>query len=1138
MADRQPLTINDQLVYCHSMPGKDVPSGINSVILQSNTQNDKQKTISGLHIVIDDKDDGNNIYSITVPTGATLLGKDKSWQKVAKLTVVCDTLTIRCRWWLPETDVVIYARKVEFVGSGCLDTSPPAWSLPKALDSVGKTPGAKGADGHAGGDVNFYVADIAVPRGSTLARIITDGGDGQGGGHGQDGADGKNASGHLYLSDDYVDRSSHTDTGMRTTVAVKLGKHTGKTVLGIHRTWKVAEFITGSKNLSGTNQPPTDGDPAVAPGDSGDGGTAGQLTTNDTRAAALWSGRAGKPGPLAPRARGGSGGNPRESVYYECTYYHEVHLWGSDDNSGSAEVKATSYSTKDGKSFDAKPGVEGRAILAKMVTTDANIWLHPSLVPLIMDFIRERYLSDDRGEVRRLLDIYMPVFLEDLPAAGEFWKRKDIAYWRATQTEMATLSQRLASHLDYFGHPAGYAPLLSLSSSFQLYRMEIDMALEVLLFSGWVLAKQQAQGQAAESAEAAARLLCKENGKLAARIQDAETKADKLKPRILDLVRSQNNVQAKLDTEYTRLYNEAAKDAAKIAQIKFAANLAAALCQVIPYGQPILGGATSMAAEATDFLDTDPAEVIKSLKTKFSDTIDAYKAANKQTEEVVKKAKDEAKELAGAEGGKKLTVQDIKRLSETKPSAWSTAGKGLAPAYAHLKKAYETAQLPQAVIDAHITKLAAQDTVWKELSAEIADLIRERASVHDDIIQLGQQVGQDYADLVGNLDSLAGLFDKEVSARTRLLSNNALTVVEGMRDRARFTLTEALYNVVRAFESALFKPIVINWSLDTIYEQVNTLLSNKPLHAWTDKDVSDRVATLKPLFMANLRDIRRGLIRDLEKLDAVDRTVSFEIDDDLGDVIATLNRGESATVSTLALGVIEPDWERQLLADLDLKGIKFAKGDVPDRGEVEIIVEVDELGVVRNGDKLYALRLPVPLVKSFRYDFKDAKIGKAQQSAFSKDLIDLILGDTNDRIRQKMAMPSAWTSLTLKAIFKVPHKATIPQIERLDFAMVISSLKAAKQVVLDASSTDGFSAFSVQGVPYTQAYQVMNGTRTEVELSAADLATPGRQFDKWLIHQGSARKEEKAPTFKLLLNRHTKVEAVFKPAPDNTTARA
>ena len=80
--------------------------------------------------------------------------------------MICDTLTVRCRWWMPECDVTVFARQILFEGEGCIDTSPAPWELKRARDASGTTPGANGANGRPGGKVTIYARDVDAPAGS------------------------------------------------------------------------------------------------------------------------------------------------------------------------------------------------------------------------------------------------------------------------------------------------------------------------------------------------------------------------------------------------------------------------------------------------------------------------------------------------------------------------------------------------------------------------------------------------------------------------------------------------------------------------------------------------------------------------------------------------------------------------------------------------------------------------------------------------------------------------------------------------------------------------------------------------------------------------------------------------------------
>lgn len=216
---RLPATIRDRLTFYHSMPSGDNPVLLTDITFSSNTQNDRDRTAAGLHIIVDDRDDEHRLYGVTALPADTKRSSAAGAlpaQKVTKLTVICDTLTVRSRWWMPECDVTIFARRIEFVGEGCIDTSPAPWELPNAKDASGATPGGNGADGRAGGKVTIYAGSIDAPGDGRAQRVVTDGGNGQGAGKGLDGADGKDASRALIgFGDDYVDQSHSTSIPTR-----------------------------------------------------------------------------------------------------------------------------------------------------------------------------------------------------------------------------------------------------------------------------------------------------------------------------------------------------------------------------------------------------------------------------------------------------------------------------------------------------------------------------------------------------------------------------------------------------------------------------------------------------------------------------------------------------------------------------------------------------------------------------------------------------------------------------------------------------------------------------------------------------------------------------------------------------------
>jgi hypothetical protein len=185
--------------------------------------------------------------------------------------------------------------------------------------------------------------------------------------------------------------------------------------------------------------------------------------------------------------------------------------------------------------------------------------------------------------------------------------------------------------------------------------------------------------------------------------------------------------------------------------------------------------------------------------------------------------------------------------------------------------------------------------------------------------------------------------------------------------------------------------------------------------------------------------------------------------------------------------------------------------------------------VVRDGDRLFGLRLAAPAEMRFTYHFGSKKIDQPKESEFSKDLMDLILDKAGDTIRQKLAMSSAWTSLTFRAHFN-NIDGDAPRIRRLEFSMKVSSFPAPPQIVLDARASDGSSPIVMDGNPYVEIYRAIDRSGATVELSVDPKPANGPKFRQWEVRQAGKQRVVKEPKVQIELKTHAQVEAQFERA--------
>jgi tape measure domain-containing protein len=1133
------LKIIDQLAYVHSMPQTNAADI--ATFLEIDRPSDSQTTLVGLICIVSpDDSQGQSIYAMTAtPYDRTIepgQGNDKKVPK--KLLLICDTLTISCRWWLPECDVTVFARTLALQGTGCIDTSPLPWTRDKAQDGAGKQAGKDGASGRSAGDITVLVGEVVLPPGDTR-RLIARGGNGQGGGHGVAGTDGRGSpSNQLDIRGTYTHTRSYEDSNVRTTVKAKLEKHSDHTIIGIRSKWNVAALFEYGDQTWGTLEFPTGGTDATAPGGSGNGGNGGKIYTNSKALLRLCDAASGRRGEQAPTVKGGRAGEPRKAAYYDNLYYHKWNVGGifnhiENENSESAKTEVKTNEVHAGQEKSADPGKNGDATEPEEAKGSwTNTWLHPRIVPRVTDYIRRAYLSEQRDDARKTLAAYAPAFGEGFPARAKKteWEPEDESYWIAIGTELGVLNQRLAAGLDYFGNPAGYTPLLSLASSFRMYKMELDTALEVLMFVLWITAKQRANRTVAEESRVAANLLTKENRTIVAQIADSERRNDELNQRIGDIEKAQNRIADRIGVLRTSLINKASNQADRIAQIKLAANLAAALLQVFPYGQPVLGGIASMAADATDLLDNPPEDVQENLKKKLKETVDAYKDAQKASKELVKEAKEKAKEFAKAEG-KELTVDELKKLNKTADPAWKTAAKGAGAALTQLKAAYEKGQVTRAKIDAQFAKLAAEDPEWKKLTTEMSRLVDDKAKLVDDIMTISNAITQQFAALANNTAAVGRLDSTTQSAATRMLGTTGRKAVEEMSRRATLALTEALYNLVRAFESVRLEGVSVDWSIEAFIKELNQAIDEQSMDKWDDSKVQARIKTLRTAFTETLRTMRRKLAEGVKNLAATTAERDFVLDDGIGkDLMHDLNDGAWITIDTIDLDFVSPDRQHQLLVGIDPKAIAFVepKEKLPTRGDLEILLEIDDIGIVRSGTSLFGLRMAAPLTITCTYHFGTGTFSKTIPSESSKDLLNIVLDDMTGQIKQRMALPSAWGAMRVKASYSGLRSQTAPTISSIGFKAFIDGEPVGRaERALYAVSRDGFTPLAAQGIdtnPFLSGYFVFSRAGTPVELSSGDATRPVR---KWLVSKGGRSSEVTAPTLTLTMDLHTEVAADF-----------
>jgi hypothetical protein len=1069
----------------------------------------QEHVIVGIHLTFQ-RGHSNGLYDAFNVSRDQKLNADNPTVATRAILIACDTLEIHGELSLPECEVAIYARKLIFKNQGNINTTPLNWTKDKAADCNpdARTAAANGAEGRNAGKISVFIDEFDAPSHESMKRFVCLGGRGQDAGHGANGKDGKSLSS---ISNQW----RRKDTWR---LNIYNASFANPCVYAKYH-WEWAK-ITTEKGERGVKDWPTSGQDALAPGIPGSGGNGGAWVSNQKRLQSEMDNRPGEAGRTAPNVRGGSAGTPTTATHYDVTIYFNLAKENPDGDNKLLETKTTTA----GKSYTAQGPKNGRGQQPAPTTLEiANAWVHPLQLEAVLRYARDAFLAGAREDVSKLLKPYERALADPMPntAMGKsaVWTEEETARWTSAQSEVASILHRLRLQLDYFGNPAGYMPLLSLQSTMRLYDLETQDALRTLLLAAWVQDKGNEAESAANAFGSAIEDTIKDTTRVAEQLVQAEEEVTRLNQQLTSLESRLETKGTELKDLRTTLYNQAAHSENQKALIRGGIKMAAAICQVVPVGQPMLGTIGKLADIASDVQE----EGVPDTMSKMGDTIKKARTAAKKAEAAKKKAKEKAK-------GKD------KEEAKEEASAWGKVGDGLGPALSMAGGAIAALQVSEEEIEVELAKLVASSPEWGKMVEEIRTLNKDKAKLFTRLSIVLQALGDGYARLASNADAVYTM-QKERNQTLAKLSPEANQVVARMGQAARLSLQRTLYLMVKAYETTVFKPIDVSWNLDTVFEQITELL--KPKKGLDAATIDKYVKTLAPIFEENKKKIKASLLKDYGFGSTPNSPLEFGFTtEETPDKLEQLRQGYELRINPLVYGLILPSQQRAKAAGFECTKLVFDTSgqQLPKSGNAKISIRLDGDGTIRSGEHLYAVRSDAPRVWSWTYHFSDGSVTADAPQLDSLDLLNMILKSDDVSIKQKLASPPAWSELTIKLEFTPPlAPEKRPALKSLIFVCKVDSLQSPdEQRVLDVRA-EGASAHVVispadlagRSDGYGDSYRVYSKAG-KVKLEAPP-QIGGRPFSHWdILASASYRKEEKSQ-IELVLNTDTLAYSRYQP---------
>ncbi len=1047
-----------------------------------NADGSENHTLVGAHLMLA-KGDPNGVWeALHVDRGTQRLDPKNPKMATRSLLISCDTLEVHGEFSLPEADVAIFARRVIWATrDAAINTSPLPWTVGKAKNAERATSssGENGAHGRNAGSFRVFVAEIE-PATDARPRLIALGGQGQDPGAGLDGEAGKDMASYSSVP------FQITDSGISTSKATV---SFDPVAVFIDYEWRWALSQVASGKL-GADSFPTSGSDALAPGVPGNGGNGGSLCTNQASLAARFTTAGGTGGAKERDYRGGRAGTPTSCAKYKVKLWEN--LFGTDNASTEKSSTATN-TTKQGANASAAAASRPTGETPHSdISAEPNSWLHPLGVQKALEYIRDLFLAGEREEAGRLLAVYEEALGRPIPR-NLAWNDDTLAYWNSAQSEVASMQQRLRGHLDYFGNAAGYMPLLSLQGSIKLYEEETRRALRTLLLVSWIGARERETKETAHALGEAVVTLNDDTRGAADLVVTSEVRISETTKRMDSLEQELNSLGNQLEILRNNLLSKAQNNLQLQAQIKFSIRIAAAICQVIPVGQPVLGTIGSLAGVASDFVGGD--------ESKTPDTISKMGDVMTKAREAAKKAKD-AGDKAGKEKGE-APAKDAKGAKE-KSSAWAKVGDGLGPALSQVSQAVKALQVPKSEVEAELQRLESESTEWNDMVKKIRALNTRKADLLGELQDAFQSLGEGYGRISSNSAAIFSM-QQERAREIGKLDPAANGFVRQMGQRSRLTLLRYLYLMVRSYETTVLKPIDVDWKLCEVTDKINDLV--KPEAGFDAASLNQQVEALAPIYQKNIDTVRNSLLQDFS---FNEKTITLQMglsQDQTPEILNALNSDGEIMLDPLRFGLILPDCQLARLNGISLTALEFdpSAPPLPETHNVVISLQPARRGTIRKGENLYSVYSDEPLSWSWT-KMATGEIQASVPSVASQDILNLVLGSGAEKIKQKIALPPLWSDLRLRVQYSPnlpPGKK--PRVSRLFFRFFCDVSPAPDYLCVLNVQSQGTTGGAVIECSPTDMASRGNGCAGMVRIysqgSQVSLAVPphaaGSVFEAW-----------------------------------------
>lgn len=894
-------------------------------------------------------------------------------RNVQSIKIYAETLVIGGALRLPQTAVTIYARTIEFIDAPGVTASINTTPLDYASAAFQFFPGRKGEDG---GNITLHVETLLEPAGSTMARFILNGANGQTAGAGLAGAPGlsqpiQEVPSILLWPSPYNSNYPPFTVPPPNLVYIQ----------GERDSFEVKEPSTGLVW-------PADGGNAIPGGSPGAGGSGGKLTVyGPSLRLDSFSAARGLAGGKAANQPGGSPGTPVNSTSWEGfkAFYP---TWISHG-------VVTTHTAVPGADWIAPAGADGSAGSVELKPPTTIDWLHPAALRAMVSYAKDAYINGRTEFAAQAFGEYLRlVEAKDVPP--EF---ADL------QSEIALYAHRAASGLDYFGNPPGWTPTLSFAANFQAFQNEIDNDLRLLYLTRFL------QNSAASQASLVAGLT-KSLANLDADIASAKSALNKAQDSLpalegeLDVINADTLlIKQMLQAKEIELLKEARDTLAAASTTSFWSKALGVMSKVLPLIPEVGEVAGTFAEVGSDLLaDSAGSDSFEGVDDDYNDKL---ADAQQQLAALRMVASPATNSSTAAIQGYRNTQAPVK--------------DSVADIAEALKSTLQAVLVPKSKLEQELARIKAQDARFNELVAEIEKLNAKKeafaqnlADAVQTIAKSLQRIAEDYA--------AADAFNAQKIQISGGLRHDVLDYVKQLERQAKERLLRYQYYMAKAYEYELLQPYTGNFQLANVLNAIQNLVANHPADAnWLDNPTN--FAALKSIYEAELRSTADQIWTQLNT-NAPQRT--SQIAPRLSSAqLAELNLRGEITINLVDMGFIPADRQDVKILDMGVQQITATMpGANAQLANVRFAFEHSGTSVVQSGGAKYLFQHhstddATTFFWATDYDAISKGLVQSEISPSQIASITTLLGlspasVSSDQASRLYAHPGAWADITIR----------------------------------------------------------------------------------------------------------------------------